>query len=98
MFRIQICSMDAYEFLLLISYFLKELEYDKKEYLNMLALYGADQFFISMKDLATGLATAKLTKVVPDRVQLYSELNGYIKERKNELANMAHNRYLIGPL
>ena len=95
MFRIQICSMDAYEFLLLISYFLKELEYDKKEYLNMLAHYGADQF---MKDLATGLATAKLTKVVPDRVQLYSELNGYIKERKNELANMAHNRYLIGPL
>ena len=38
-----------------ISSFLKELEYDKKEYLNMLALYGADQFFISMKDLATGL-------------------------------------------
>jgi len=59
-----------------ISSFLKELEYDKKEYLNMLAHYGADQF---MKDLATGLATAKLTKVVPDLVQLHSELFGSIK-------------------
>ena len=87
MFRIQICSMDAYEFLLLISYFLKELEYD-----NMLV----HQF---MRDMAMGLLTAKATKVVPDLVQLHSKLFGSIKERKNELANMATTAIsMIGPL